>query len=410
MPDKRLDVLAIGNAIVDVIADSDDAFLGQQGLDKGSMRLIDEAEAERLYQAMGPGRELSGGSAGNTAAGVAALGLKAGFIGQVADDQLGAIYRHDIRSLGVAFDTPARDDVGATARSLILVTPDAQRTMNTFLGAAQMLNAGAIDPAEVAAAKILYLEGYLWDPTEPRAAMEAAIDAARAAGTKVAFTLSDSFCISRHRGDFLRLIDDGRIDILFANEAEITELAGKDFDAAVDEVAGKVPVLVVTRSERGAVARAGAERAQVAAEPIEQAGRHHRRRRPVRRRLPRRTGARARPGAIAPPRRHRRRRGHPALRRAAGEGPQGARGAAARLTQKRGGRSLPFPLDHKARISACGRGRRYPAHAAPGREPHPHALRCGPGRDGCATGCSRNRPAARPPSRSAAPASPMPAG
>ena len=269
MPDKRLDVLAIGNAIVDVISDSDDAFLGQQGLDKGSMRLIDEAEAERLYQAMGPGRELSGGSAGNTAAGVAALGLKAGFIGQVADDQLGAIYRHDILSLGVAFDTPARDGVGATARSLILVTPDAQRTMNTFLGAAQMLNADAIDPQEVAAAKILYLEGYLWDPTEPRAAMEAAIDAARAAGTKVAFTLSDSFCISRHRGDFLRLIDDGRIDILFANEAEITELAGKDFDAAVEEVAAKVPVLVVTRSERGAVARAGAERAQVPAEPIE---------------------------------------------------------------------------------------------------------------------------------------------
>jgi sugar/nucleoside kinase (ribokinase family) len=270
MTTRRLDVLAIGNAIVDVIADADDAFLSSQGLEKGSMRLIDEAEAERLYSVMGPGRELSGGSAGNTAAGVAALGCSAGFIGQVADDQLGNIYRHDIRSLGVEFNTPARGDVGATARSLILVTPDAQRTMNTFLGAAQLLTSGAIDPAEIASAKILYLEGYLWDPLAPRAAMETAIDAARAAGTKVAFTLSDSFCISRHRGDFLRLIEDGKLDILFANEAEITELAGvEDFDAAVSQVAAKVPLLVVTRSENGAIARRGGEAASVPAEPIQ---------------------------------------------------------------------------------------------------------------------------------------------
>jgi sugar/nucleoside kinase (ribokinase family) len=270
MTDRRLDVLAIGNAIVDVIADADDAFLAQQGLDKGSMRLIDEAEAERLYSVMGSGRELSGGSAGNTAAGLAALGCRAGFIGQVADDQLGNIFRHDIQSLGVEFETPARSDVGATARSLILVTPDAQRTMNTFLGAAQLLTSSAIDPAEIASAKILYLEGYLWDPLAPRAAMEAAIQAAREAGTKVAFTLSDSFCISRHRGDFLRLIEDGKLDILFANEAEITELAGEDgFDAAVEQVAAKVPLLVVTRSENGAIARQGQERAEVAAEPIE---------------------------------------------------------------------------------------------------------------------------------------------
>lgn len=269
MTDRRLDVLAIGNAIVDVIADADDAFLSEQGLDKGSMRLIDEVEAERLYSVMGSGRELSGGSAGNTAAGLAALGCRAGFIGQVADDQLGEIYRHDIRSLGVQFDTPARGDVGATARSLILVTPDAQRTMNTFLGAAQMLTSEAVDPAEIASAKILYLEGYLWDPLAPRAAMEAAIEAAREAGTKVAFTLSDSFCISRHRGDFLRLIEEGKLDILFANEAEITELAGEqDFDSAVEQVAAKVPLLVVTRSEKGAVARAGSESASVPAEPI----------------------------------------------------------------------------------------------------------------------------------------------
>jgi sugar/nucleoside kinase (ribokinase family) len=269
MTDKPLDVLAIGNAIVDVITDADDAFLAAQGLDKGSMRLIDESEAVRLYGEMGPGRELSGGSAGNTAAGVAALGLKAGFIGQVADDELGRIYRHDISAMGVQFMTPARSDVGASARCLILVTPDAQRTMNTFLGAAQRLPATAISAAEVSSAKILYLEGYLWDPEEPRAAMEAAIDAARAAGTKVAFTLSDSFCISRHRDGFLKLIDDGRIDILFANEDEILALSGEsDFEAAVAAVAPKVPVLAVTRSEKGAIAVADGERAEVAAEPI----------------------------------------------------------------------------------------------------------------------------------------------
>ena len=270
MTDPRFDVLCIGNAIVDVIADATDDFLGQQRLDKGSMRLIDEGEAVRLYAEMGPGREVSGGSAGNTAAGLAAFGLRAAFIGQVATDELGDIYRHDIEAGGIAFLAPARGDVGATARSLVLVTPDAQRTMNTFLGAAQRLEVKDVDMAAVADAAILYLEGYLWDPAEPRAAMEAAIDAAHAAGRKVAFTLSDSFCISRHRADFLRLIDDGRIDILFANEAEITELAGEaDFDAAVAAVAPKVATLVVTRSEHGAIAVSGADRASVPAEPIE---------------------------------------------------------------------------------------------------------------------------------------------
>ncbi|MFN2472857.1 MAG: adenosine kinase [Sphingomicrobium sp.] len=269
MTAKALDVLAIGNAIVDVIADADDDFLAAQGLDKGSMRLIDEAEAVRLYGVMNPGREISGGSAGNTAAGVAALGCSAGFVGQVADDALGQIYRHDIQAAGVQFLVPSRNDVGATARSLILVTADAQRTMNTFLGAAQLLAAKDVDLHAVASAKILYLEGYLWDPAEPRAAMEKAIDAARAAGTKVAFTLSDSFCISRHRADFLRLIEEQRIDILFANQAEIVELAGEnDFESAIAAIAPRVPVLVVTRSERGAVAISGEERAAVPAAPI----------------------------------------------------------------------------------------------------------------------------------------------
>ena len=269
MTDKPLDVLAIGNAIVDVIADADDAFLAAQGLDKGSMRLVDEDEAVALYGKMGPGRESSGGSAGNTVAGLAALGLSAGFIGQVADDELGKIFAHDLRATGVEFGTATRNDVGASARCLILVTPDAQRTMNTFLGAAQRLPASAISAAHVASAKILYLEGYLWDPEEPRAAMEAAIDAARTAGTRVAFSLSDAFCISRHRDGFNRLIDDGRIDILFANEDEILSLTGAaDFDSAVAAVAPKVPVLAVTRGAAGAVAVSGGERAEVAAEPI----------------------------------------------------------------------------------------------------------------------------------------------
>ena len=334
MTNTTLDVLCIGNAIVDVITDADDAFLTQQSLDKGSMRLIDEEEAVRLYGVMGPGREVSGGSAGNTAAGLAALGIKTGFIGQVADDQLGKIYQHDIEAQGIDFLVPARSDVGATARCLILVTPDAQRTMNTFLGAAQMLEAKDVDLGVVASAGITYLEGYLWDPAAPRAAMEAAIDAARGAGRKVAFTLSDSFCISRHRDSFLQLIEDGRIDILFANEAEITELAGEaDFDAAVAAVAPKVATLVVTRSEKGAIAVAGDERASVPAEPIEK--------------LVDTTGAgdlfaagflagQARGLSLETSlkaRRDCRRRGDPALRRAAREGPQGAGGRSARLAR-----------------------------------------------------------------------------
>ena len=271
MTDQRLDVLCIGNAIVDVIAAADDDFLAQEGLAKGSMRLIDAEEATRLYGRMGPGREISGGSAGNTAAGVAMLGASAGFVGQVADDQLGDVYRHDISSLGIEFTTPARPEAEApTARCLVLVTPDAQRTMNTFLGAAQNLSREALDEAQLRRAGILYLEGYLWDPEVPRAAMERAIDIVRDAGGAVAFTLSDSFCIERHRDSFNALIDSGRLDILFANEAEIVSLTGAaDFDTAVAATAGRVPVLVVTRSEKGAVAVEKGERVEVAAEPVE---------------------------------------------------------------------------------------------------------------------------------------------
>jgi sugar/nucleoside kinase (ribokinase family) len=270
MTQPRYDVLCIGNAIVDVIADTDDAFLSNQGLHKGSMRLIDEAEAVRLYDAMGPGREISGGSAGNTAAGLAALGCKAAFIGQVADDQLGKIYQHDIEAQGIDFLVEARSDVGATARSLILVTPDAQRTMNTFLGAAQLLEKQSVDLAAVADSGILYLEGYLWDPAEPRAAMEAAIEAAHNAGRKVAFTLSDTFCVDRHRDGFWQLLRDGKVDILFANEAEAASMAMvNDVEDAINCLAKVVPTLVVTRSEAGATAMSGGERADVPAEPIE---------------------------------------------------------------------------------------------------------------------------------------------
>ena len=270
MTQPRYDVLCIGNAIVDVIADTDDAFLSNQGLHKGSMRLIDEAEAVRLYEAMGPGREISGGSAGNTAAGLAALGLRAAFIGQVADDQLGQIYRHDIESQGIGFLVAPRGDVGATARSLILVTPDAQRTMNTFLGAAQLLDKGSVDLAAVADSAIVYLEGYLWDPAEPRAAMEAAIEAAHAAGRKVAFTLSDTFCVERHRDGFWQLLRGGKVDILFANEAEAASMVMvNEVEEAIARLSEVVPTLVVTRSEQGATAVAGGQRANVPAEPIE---------------------------------------------------------------------------------------------------------------------------------------------
>ena len=269
MPEPTLDVIAIGNAIVDVIASADDQFIDAEGLPKGSMRLIDEEAATHLYERMGAGREVSGGSAANTVAGMASMGARVGFIGQVADDMLGQVFAHDIRAAGVRFDTAVRSGQPATARCLILVTPDAQRTMNTFLGASQFLPAEALDASLIQSAAILYLEGYLWDPEEPRAAMRAAIEYARAAGRKVAFTLSDAFCISRHRQDFLKLIDGGLIDILFANEVEVTSLVEQqDFDAAIAQLSAKVPLLVVTRGAEGAIAVKEGRRFEVRAEPV----------------------------------------------------------------------------------------------------------------------------------------------
>ena len=269
MSDSPLDILAIGNAIVDVIATADDAFLEQEHLVKGSMRLVDAEEASRLYGRMGPGRETSGGSAANTIAGLAGLGLRTGFVGQVANDELGEVFSHDIRTLGVEFETAPRDGDVPTARCLILVTPDAQRTMNTFLGASQFLPPAALDPRQVERASILYLEGYLWDPEEPRAAMQKAIAIARGAGRKVAFTLSDGFCVDRHRDGFKALIEGGLIDMLFANEHEIQSLTGAaDVAGSIAAVAPKLPLLVVTRSEKGAIAVEGSRQVEVPAAPV----------------------------------------------------------------------------------------------------------------------------------------------
>ena len=271
MTEPRYDVVAIGNAIVDILSPATDAFIAENGMTKGAMALVfSPEEADALYAKMGPGQEVSGGSAANTIAGMAALGSQCAFIGQVADDQLGEVFAHDIRAAGIRFDTASRAGAPTTGRCLIFVTPDGQRTMNTFLGASHYLPAEALDAGLIADARYLYLEGYLWDPEEPRAAMRAAIDIARGAGRKVAFTLSAEFVIDRHRDAFYALIDQGLIDVLFANETEIMFLTQTDsVDAAVAAVQGKVPLVVVTLAERGAMAVAGGERTVVPAQPID---------------------------------------------------------------------------------------------------------------------------------------------
>ena len=268
--EARYDIVAIGNAIVDVISQASDDFLDEEQLVKGSMALIDSARAQELYRDMGPAREISGGSGANTLAGASTLGRQCALIAQVADDQLGEVFAHDIRATGIDFDVPPLGIEPPTARCLIFVTPDAQRTMNTFLGASQFLPPAAVDADLIASGAILYLEGYLWDADEPKAAMALGIDIARENGRKVAFTLSDTFCVDRHRAEFVGLIDDRKIDILFANEAEIKMLAETDdFDAAVAETAAKVETLVVTRSEQGAIAVRDGKTTAVAAEPVE---------------------------------------------------------------------------------------------------------------------------------------------
>ena len=266
MSAHTIDIVAIGNAIVDVIAPADDAFLATHALSKGAMQLIDAETADLLYVNMGAGLEISGGSAANTLVGMAALGAQCAFVGQVRDDQLGEVFAHDIRALGIDFSTALRDQGPPTARCLIVVTPDAQRTMNTFLGASQHLGPDAIDTDMISRAGILYLEGYLWDPELPRAAMRKAIEVARAAGRTVAFSLSDALVVDRHRADIRAMIENGEIDVMFANEVEIQSLAeANDFERAVKSVAGQIPILVVTRGEKGAIAIADGERYEVEA-------------------------------------------------------------------------------------------------------------------------------------------------
>jgi sugar/nucleoside kinase (ribokinase family) len=223
MTSAAFDVLGIGNAIVDVLSRTDDGFLSKHGLVKGSMMLIDQERAEKLYAAMGPGIEVSGGSCGNTMAGIASFGGKGAYFGKVRNDQLGAVFGHDLKSMGVSFETAAASDGPATARCLILVTPDAQRTMNTYLGACTGLGPADIDTKVVGAAKVTYVEGYLWDAPEAKKAVLKAFDTAHAAGQQVSITLSDSFCVHRYREEFRDLIRN-KVDILFGNEAEIKAL------------------------------------------------------------------------------------------------------------------------------------------------------------------------------------------
>eukprot|EP01037_Dinobryon_pediforme_P021507 gene21507-22387_t len=250
----RFDVLTIGNAIVDVIARAEDDFLVAQKLTKGSMRLIDAEEAERVYDLMSQTMEISGGSAGNTAAGIASFGVRAAFIGKVADDHLGKVYRHDIGAVGVHFGTPPLIGAAPTARSMILVTPDGERTMNTFLGACQHLTPADIDADVVSAAAITYLEGYLWDPPAAKEAFRHAASIAHTAGRRVAITLSDSCCVDRYRSEFLDLIRTGTVDIVFANEPEVKSLyQTSDFDTAVAALREDAKLSAVTLGANGSL-------------------------------------------------------------------------------------------------------------------------------------------------------------
>jgi sugar/nucleoside kinase (ribokinase family) len=270
MSDPRYDVLGIGNAIVDVIARAEDELLLALGMRKGAMTLIDEARARSVYDAMGPAIEISGGSAANTTVGVASLGGRAAFIGKVKDDDLGRVFAHDIRAAGVAFSTQLASDGPATARSYILVTPDGERTMNTYLGAAQNLGPPDIDTVTVAAAAITYLEGYLWDPHDAKDAFLKAAAAAHAAGRLVALTLSDAFCVDRWRDEFIELMRGRTVDILLANESELHSMyQTADFDTALEAVRSDAKLAVITRSEKGCVVIAGGEAHAVAAFPVE---------------------------------------------------------------------------------------------------------------------------------------------
>ncbi len=274
MTRARFDVLGIGNAIVDIIARAEDDFLVREGLAKGSMRLIDASEAERLYDHMGPAKEISGGSAGNTIAALAGLGAQAAYFGKVAEDHLGAIFRHDIRAVGVHFETAplhtGAADWAPTARSMILVTPDGERTMNTFLGACTHLTPDDVDPAVVADSSIVYLEGYLWDPPAAKEAFRKAAEIAHAHGRRVALTLSDSFCVDRWRGEFLELMRSKTVDLIFANQTEIKALyETADIDAGIAALRQDVRLAAVTLSDEGSLVVSADGVTRVAASPVE---------------------------------------------------------------------------------------------------------------------------------------------
>jgi adenosine kinase len=270
MPSARFDVLGIGNAIVDVIARTEEDFLLKQGMHKGTMALIDEARAQAIYDAMGPAIETSGGSAANTIVGLASLGSRSAFIGKVKDDELGRTFAHDIRAAGAAYTTPPAADGPSTARCYVLVTPDGERTMNTYLGAAQDLHPADIDADLVAASAVLYLEGYLWDPKNAKDAFIKAAKIAHEAERNVALSLSDAFCVDRWRAEFLQLMRSGTVDLIFANETELHSLyQTSDFDTAVAALRADVSAAVVTRSEKGCIVLGPEGTEAVPAFPIE---------------------------------------------------------------------------------------------------------------------------------------------
>ena len=271
MADAKYDVLGIGNAIFDVLVQTDERFLVDHGMTKGSMALIDETRAAAIYRDMGPATTMSGGSAANTIVGIASFGARAAYVGKVKQDEVGTLYSHDIRAAGVAFNTKAAADGPATGCSYILVTADGERTMNTYLGAAQNLLPGDIDPTEVAAAQIVYLEGYLWDPKDAKDAFVKASTIAHGAGRQVALTLSDAFCVDRYRGEFVELMRKGTVDIVFANESELHSLyETSDFDSALKALRADVKLGVVTRSEKGCVVASKDSVVAVPASPIKE--------------------------------------------------------------------------------------------------------------------------------------------
>src|SRR3954451_25124409 len=271
MAETKYDVLGIGNAIFDVLVRTNEGFLARHGMSKGGMALIDEARAAAIYDDMGPATEMSRGSAANTIVGLASFGARTAFIGKVKDDQIGRLYSHDIKAADVAFATAPATSGPATGCSYILVTPDGERTMSTWLGAAQELTPDAIDPAEIAASSIVYLEGYLWDPKNAKDAFVKASRIAHDSGRQVALTLSDAFCVDRYRGEFIELMRDGAVDLIFANEAELHSLyQTSDFDGALAALRQDIALGVVTRSEKGCVVATRDNVTAVPAFPVEQ--------------------------------------------------------------------------------------------------------------------------------------------